>query len=144
MSDDKETKAKRVTPAAKAAPASTGSALVVTLPTPLRRQAAGGAFFAAYHRMLASMSESQTAVASDVAAMALEMNGLARANLTAAGESVAAFFGARSLVDAVEIQLGFARRSLDAMVDGSAKLGEIGVRLANDAAKPILAPFTAS
>ena len=99
--------------------------------------------FAAYHRTIASIGESQTAVASNVTAMALEMNGLAHANLTAASEGMAALFGAKSLVDAIEIQLGFARRSLDAMVGGSAKLGEIGLRLANDAAKPMLEPFSA-
>jgi hypothetical protein len=146
MSEDKQPKGKRVAPAPRATaalPAMTSS--VVTLPTPMRRRppTGGEAMFAAYHRTIASIGESQTAVASNVTAMALEMNGLARANLTAASEGMAALFGAKSLVDAIEIQLGFARRSLDAMVGGSAKLGEIGLRLANDAAKPMLEPFSA-
>ena len=146
MSEDKQPKGKRVAPAPRATaalPAMTSS--VVTLPTPMRRRPPTGdqAMIAAYHRTIASIGESQTAVASSVTALALEMNGLVRANLTAASEGMAALFAATSLVDAIEIQLGFARRSLDAMVGGSAKLGEIGLRLANDAAKPMLEPFSA-
>jgi hypothetical protein len=45
-------------------------------------------------------------------------------------------------VDVVEIQIGFARRSLGAIVDGSTRLGELGLRLANTATKPVLGPFT--
>jgi hypothetical protein len=144
MSDDKEPKVKRVPAVAKATPALPEPASVVALPLPMRRRAPGDTFLATYQRMLTSMSESQSAVASDVTEMTLEMNGLALANLTAASESLAALFGAKSLVDAVQIQLGFARRSLDAMVDGSTKLGEIGLRLANDATKPMLTPLAAN
>ena len=113
------------------------------LPAPLRRRPAiaGDTFLAACRTTLAAIGESQTAIATDVTTMALEMAGLARSNLTAAGEGVTALLGARSFADAMEIQLGLARRSLAAMVDGSTRLRELGLRLANDAAKPILAPF---
>ncbi|HVH77858.1 MAG TPA: phasin family protein [Stellaceae bacterium] len=87
---------------------------------------------------LASIGASQAAIASDITAMALEVSGLARSNLTAAGDSMTALFQAKSLVDAVEIQFGLARRSLDAMVGGSTKIGEIGLHLMSEAAKPIL------
>jgi hypothetical protein len=108
----------------------------------LRPQQAGAdKLFAAYWETLASIGQAQAAMASNVTAIALEMSGLARSNLTAAGDSVAALFGAKSLADAVEIQLGFARRSLDAVAEGSTRLGEIGLRLANDAAKPVLGRF---
>ena len=96
-----------------------------------------------YWATLASIGASQAAIVSDVTAMALEMSGLARSNLTAAGDNVTALLAARSMADAVEIQFDLARRSLDAIVDGSTKLGEIGLRLANDAAKPLLGPPTA-
>ena len=82
------------------------------------------------------------AVASDMTAMALEMSSLAASSLTAAGDGVAALLAARSLVDAVEAQLGFARRSIDAMAGGSTRVGELGLRLANDAAKSMLRPLT--
>jgi hypothetical protein len=97
--------------------------------------------FVAYRAAWMSMSESHSAIASDVTEMALEMTEMAHANLKAAGDGLTAFLKARSLVDAVEAQLGFARRSLDAMVGGSTRLGELGLRLAGDATKPILRPF---
>jgi hypothetical protein len=156
MSETKSTKAKRAVPSPEAiaepAPALPAQTLsnVVALPVPpsppqSRAQDFGAdKLFAAYRATLASIGAPQAALASDVTAMALEMSGLARSNLTAAGDSVTALLSARSLVDAVEIQLGFARRSLDAMADGSTRLGEIGLRLASGAAKPILGPFAAS
>jgi hypothetical protein len=150
MSDDKQVKSRRVAQFPKAVPNPTVSALpvrepVVALPAPipmLRPQQAGAdKLFAAYWETLASIGQAQAAMASNVTAIALEMSGLARSNLTAAGDSVAALFGAKSLADAVEIQLGFARRSLDAVAEGSTRLGEIGLCLANDAAKPVLGRF---
>jgi hypothetical protein len=152
MSDEKQVRARR-TPPPKTAAKSVAAPLpvpklaaplpasnpVVVLPVPVRRQPGAEGLYAAYQETLATIGESQTAIASDVAALALEMSGLARSNLTAATESMAALFGAKSLVEAVEIQLGFARRSLDAIATGSTRLGEIGLRLANEAAKPMLA-----
>jgi len=114
------------------------------LPVPVPKLARGAdRYFIAYRATLASFGESQMAVASDMTAMALEMSSLAASSLTAAGDGVAALLAARSLVDAVEAQLGFARRSIDAMAGGSTRIGELGLRLANDAAKSMLRPLTA-
>lgn len=155
MSEDKQGKTKRPassreatepvapveakpTPAVEAAEALPAPEQLATLPAPVpETQRATDRYFAAYRATLASIGESQAAIASDMTAFALEMSGFARSNLTAAGDSVTAMLTARSLVDAVEVQLGFARRSLDALADGSTRLGEIGLRLANDAAKPM-------
>ena len=117
---------------------------VVALPVPIRhgQQAGGDQLLNACHATLASICATQAAIASDMTAMALEIGGLTRSNLTAAGDSVTALLGSRNLADTVEIQLGFARRSLDAVVDGSTKLTKIGLRLANDAAKPMLQPLS--
>jgi hypothetical protein len=116
---------------------------VVALPAPIQRPQQAGAdkMLDVCHATFASICASQAAIASDMTAMALEIGGLTRSNLTAAGDSVTALLGSRNLADTVEIQLGFARRSLDAMVGGSTKLAELGLRLANDAAKPVLRPF---
>jgi hypothetical protein len=151
MSDEKQPRARRVVPPAKAA-ANTVKPVavplpepqpVVALPAPIRRPAPVGTekLYAAYQETWTKIGQSQTVIASDVAALALEMSGLARANLTAATESMAALFGAKSLVEAVEIQLGFARKSLDTIATGSTRLGEFGLRLANEAAKPMMARF---
>jgi hypothetical protein len=106
-----------------------------------RQKQVGETFVTACQATLASIGASQSAVASDVRAMALEVTGIASSNLTAAGDSMTALLGAKSLTDAVEIQLNFARRCLDAFAEGSTRLGEIGIQLANDAAKPLLTPF---
>jgi hypothetical protein len=122
------------------------AAPVVALPQPPRRRAQGTAedMFASYCGTMAAIGESQRVIASGVKALALEMSGMAHANLAAAGDSAAAMIGARSFADAVEIQLGFARRSLDSLLAGSARLSDIGARLASDASRPIVAPRTRS
>ena len=161
MSDDKQPKPKRMAPIPLAVPEpaalvqdaaqEAAQAVVEALPAPEARPALpapvpdsprdAGRYFATYSATLASLGESQMAVASDMTAMALEMSGFARSHLTVAGDSVMALMNARSLVDAVEAQLGFARRSIEAMAGGATRLGEIGLRLANDAAAPMLRPI---
>jgi hypothetical protein len=112
---------------------------MLALPAP--QQAAAEKVLDAYKSALASIGETQTAIASDIMTIALEMTGLARSNLAATGDSLAALLAARNLVDVVEIQIGFARRSLGAIVDGSTRLGELGLRLASSATKPVLGGF---
>ena len=158
MSEDKQSRVKRnaaAKPAAEpivSAPPEVEAVPVAALPEPApipalpapmprRQQAGADKLLNACQATLASFCASQTAIASDMTAMALEIGGLTRSNLTAAGDSVTALLGSRNLVDAVEIQFGFARRSLDAMLGGSTKLAEIGLRLANDAEAPVLRPF---
>jgi hypothetical protein len=117
---------------------------IVALPQPLRQRAqvAADDMLATYWGTVVAIGQSQHAVASGVKALVLEMSGMAHANLTAAGDSAAAMIGARSFADAVEIQLGFARRGLDSLLAGSARLSDIGARLASDASRPIVAPLT--
>lgn len=156
MSDEKQPKAKRpVTPLQSSEmavpmgtePASSAEALpapqpLVALPAPVtevRRAADRG--LSVYHATVAAIGESQAAIASDLTAMALEMSAVTRSNLTAAGDGLTAMLSARSFADLVEAQLGVARRSLNALAEGSARLGEIGRRLADDAAKPVTKAF---
>jgi hypothetical protein len=163
MSEAKEAKAKQPVTRAKAPNSATvansaaaaspeptvvakTAAPVVALPQPLRQRARSAAddMLASYCGTMAAIGESQRAVASGVKALALEMGGMAHANLTAAGDSATAMISARSFADAVEIQLGFARRSLDSLLAGSARLSDIGARLASDASRPIVAAGTRS
>jgi len=122
------------------APAAPKTALPVRVSEPSR---GGERWSDAYRAILVSMSESQVAIASDTAALSLEMSGLTRSYLTAAGDSAVAFFTARSLAEAVEAQLGFARRSLDTLAGSSTRLGELGLRLAEAATKPVFRSFAA-
>jgi len=88
---------------------------------------------------LAAFSESQAAVARGLEAMTAEIGELARAGIAAATRSATAMLSAKSLSDAFEINMNCARQSLDALIDGSAKLSEIGVKLASEASRPVLA-----
>jgi hypothetical protein len=46
--------------------------------------------------------------------------------------------GVKTLSDAIDVNAGFACSSLDALVGGSAKLSELGVKLATEAPRPFL------
>jgi hypothetical protein len=120
------------------------TAALIVLPQPMRRspQGATDQMLTAYRMTLASVGESQRAVASGVSAFALEMTDLAQATLTAACDGAAALAGARNFADAIEIQFGFAQRGFASLIAGSARLSEIGARLASEASRPIAAPLT--
>jgi phasin family protein len=87
---------------------------------------------------LGAFAESQTAVARGLEAVALETAALARSGFSAVADTAAAMLGARTFADAVEVQAGFARRSIDAALDGSARLSEIAAKTAAEASRPIL------
>lgn len=87
---------------------------------------------------MTAVAESQAAMARGFEAFAAAVNGFARANFAAAAESATALLAAKTLADAIQVQAGFARRSVDAAIDGSAKLSEISVRLTTEAARPWL------
>jgi hypothetical protein len=44
----------------------------------------------------------------------------------------------KTLSDAIEVNAGFTRSGFDALVGGSARLSELGARLAAEASQPIL------
>jgi len=151
MSESKNSKPKRLaqTPIAIARPApppaeKTGP--VTALPPPRRHspQNMTEQLLAAYRTSLASVGESQLAVASGVTALALEMTGLAQATLTEAGDGAAALSLSRNFADAVEIQFAFARRNFAALIAGSTRLSEIGAHIASEASRRIAAPLGGS
>ena len=72
------------------------------------------------------------------------MTGLAQTALTEAGDNAAALMRAGSFADAVEIQFGYARRSVASLIAGSIRLSEIGARLMTEASRPIVAPLGGS
>ena len=99
----------------------------------------GDQLFAFGHDALGAIAESQAALARGFEAVTAELGGIARDGIAAAAASATAMLGVRTWADAFEVQAGFARRSVDAAIDGSAKLSEIGVKAASDAFRPILA-----
>jgi hypothetical protein len=94
--------------------------------------------FAYSRQALAAITEAQTAAARGAEAMLGEMTTFVRSELAAATEGATALLGAKTFSEAFEVNLGYARRSFDALVGSSAKLSEIGAKTASDASRPIL------
>ena len=69
------------------------------------------------------------------------LSGMTRSGIAAASDAAIALVAARTFAEAVEINAGLARRTIDAMIEGSTKLSAIGVRAVNDATRPILSQF---
>lgn len=86
----------------------------------------------------AAFAESQSALTRGFETIATEVTGLTRSGIAAASEAATALLGAKTFAEAIEINAGLARRSFDAMIGGTAKLSEIGVKAATDASRPIL------
>lgn len=86
----------------------------------------------------AVFAEAQAAFAQGFEEMAGEMTGLTRSGFAATADAAVALLGARTFAEIVEINAGFARRGVDAMIDGSARLSEIGVKAVSQASRPIL------
>jgi Phasin protein len=86
----------------------------------------------------AALAESQAALARGLEALSAEMAGLALAGINTVADTAKKFLGIRTLSDAIEVNAGFTRSSFDALVGGSAKLSEIGVKLASETSQPLL------
>jgi hypothetical protein len=85
--------------------------------------------------------EAQTALARGFGAIAVEVNGMARSGVATTVDAAIALLGARTFSEAVEIHAGLAQRAVDAMIEGSAKLSEIGAAAMSEASRPILSQF---
>jgi hypothetical protein len=97
--------------------------------------------FAYGQQAWAALAEAQAAAARGFEALVGEINTLTRSEMAAATNSATAMLGVKTLAEAVEVNLGYARRSFDALIGSSAKLSEIGVKAAADASRPILTRF---
>ncbi len=86
----------------------------------------------------AALVQSQTAVARGLGALTAEMTGLAISGIDVAARTATDMLGVKTLSDAMEVNTGFARSSFDTLVGGSAKLSELGVKLATEASQPLL------
>jgi hypothetical protein len=106
-----------------------------------RHAAPADDMFAYGQQAWAALAEAQAAAARGFEALVGEINTLTRSEMAAATNSATAMLGVKTLAEAVEVNLGYARRSFDALVGTSAKLSEIGVKAAADASRPILMRF---
>lgn len=86
--------------------------------------------FAAVLRANAALSEGLEAIGR-------EMIGYARVSFENAAEAAAALLGAKTLDDVVQLNTEFAKVNLERLLAGSAKLSEMGVKVANEALAPL-------
>jgi hypothetical protein len=107
-------------------------------PAPRQVAAAGDLMAGLVRDTFTGLAEVQAAMAGGLSAMALEVTGLVHAGATAAQDGAAALLGAKTLAEAIDVQIGLARRNLDTLAAGSIKLTEIGSRLAREASRPTL------
>ena len=87
----------------------------------------------------AALAESQAAIARGFEALGVEMTGIARSSFTAAADAATALLGAGTFAEAIAINSGYLRRSMDMMIDGSAKLSEVGIKTVTEASRPWMA-----
>jgi hypothetical protein len=85
-----------------------------------------------------ALAEAQAAAARGFEALVGEMTDFTWSEMAAAANTATAMLGVKTFAEAVEINLGFARRSFDAIIGSAAKLSEIGAKAATEASRPIL------
>src|SRR5262245_24697195 len=87
---------------------------------------------------LAALAQSQAALSRWLEALSAEMADLAFSGIDSATRTAARMLSVKTLSDAVAVNAGFTCNSLDRLVGGSAKLSELGLRLATETSQPIL------
>jgi hypothetical protein len=85
-----------------------------------------------------AIAEAQAALARGFEQFAVEITGMTRTGMVAGNSAALALLAARTVAEAVEINAGLARRGVDAMIEGSARLSEIGAKTMTDASRPLL------
>ena len=103
---------------------------------------AGCAFSDAFadfgNQNLAAFIQAQTALARGLEALSAEMTGLTLSGIDTAARTAADMLAVKTFADAIEVNAGFTRRNFDTLIGGSAKLSELGVKVASEASQPIL------
>ncbi len=87
---------------------------------------------------VAALVQSQTALARGLETLGAELAGFALSGMDAAARTATDVLAVKTLADAIEVNAGFTRRSFDTLIGGSAKLSELGVKVAAETSQPIL------
>jgi hypothetical protein len=85
----------------------------------------------------AALAQSQAALARGLEALSAEMAGLALSSMNVLARTATKLLAVKTLSDAIEVNAGFTCSSLETLVGGSAKLSELGVKLAAEASQPL-------
>jgi hypothetical protein len=86
----------------------------------------------------AAFIQSQTALARGLEALSAEMTGLTLSGIDTAARTATDMLAVKTIADAIEVNAGFTKRNFDTLIGGSAKLSELGVKVASEASQPIL------
>ena len=89
----------------------------------------------------AAFAESQAALARGFESMSNAAAGLAQGGIDSVARSATELLGVKTLAEVIEINAGFACRSVEALFAGSFRLSELGVQLASDTAAPLMTHF---
>jgi hypothetical protein len=85
----------------------------------------------------AALAQSQAALARGLEALSAEMAGLALSGMNVLASTATKLLAVKTLSDAIEVNAGFTRSSFETLVGGSAKLSELGVKLAAETSQPL-------
>jgi phasin family protein len=105
---------------------------------------AAAALFAGYEELadlgrenMAAVVRANTALSSGLEAIGKEVILYARSSFEQAAETATALLAARTFEDVFQLNSEFAKANLERLIEGSAKLSEMGIKLANDALAPL-------
>jgi hypothetical protein len=121
-------------PHASAVPGSSGALTITNGPASEKAPDFG-------RETLGAFAQSQAALARGLEALSAEMAGLALSGIDTAARAASKMLGVKTLSDAIEVNAGFTRSSFDALVGGSARLSELGVKLATETSQPLFSQF---
>jgi hypothetical protein len=85
----------------------------------------------------AALAQSQAALARGLEALSAEMAGMALSGMNVLARTATKLLAVKTLSDAIEVNAGFTCGSLETLVGGSAKLSELGVKLAAETSQPL-------
>jgi Phasin protein len=85
----------------------------------------------------AALAQSQAALARGLEALSAEMAGLALTGMDVLARTATKLLAVKTFSDAIEVNAGFTCSSFETLVGGSAKLSELGVKLATETSQPL-------
>jgi hypothetical protein len=88
------------------------------------------------------MTESRSAMIRTLASLSDEFASLTQRSIDTAAQTAIGMLAVKTWADAVAINSGFARTSLDQWFGGTAKVSELGVKFAIESSEPFVAKLT--
>lgn len=91
--------------------------------------------------MFAAIAESRAALSRAVESMSDELASYARHSIDASANTAIQLLAVTTWSDAVAVNAKFARTSYDQWLDSTARVSELGVKLAYESSKPLMSRF---